>query len=234
MRGHNLCWHTENPSWLTNGGFNASELRTILQEHIHAVVTHYGARALAWDVVNEALDSNGLKSSPPWYPAVPDYIDIAFRAARKAGGPGVKLFYNDYSAEGMNSKSDQVYKLVSGMQARGVPIDGVGLQFLELGRPPAAERGGAEHAAAGRAGARGAHHGARHQVRAGGLGRAVHGGAAQLAGGALRPDPRDVPRRAQLQVRRDVGLHRQAHVDRHRHGAASSTRTTGRSPRSTP
>ena len=29
----------------------------------------------------------------------------------------------------MGRKSDQVYKLVSEMQARGVPIDGVGLQF---------------------------------------------------------------------------------------------------------
>ena len=26
-------------------------------------------------------------------------------------------------------RSEQVYKLVKGMQARGVPIDGVGLQF---------------------------------------------------------------------------------------------------------
>ena len=129
MRGHNLCWHTENPAWLTNGGFNASELAAVLEDHIDAVVRHYGPRAYCWDVVNEALDDHGLKPSAPWYPAVPDYIDVAFRAARKAGGPGVKLFYNDYSAEGLNAKSDQVYALVKGMQARGVPIDGVGLQF---------------------------------------------------------------------------------------------------------
>ena len=31
VRGHNLCWHTENPPWLTDGGFNSSELRSILQ-----------------------------------------------------------------------------------------------------------------------------------------------------------------------------------------------------------
>ena len=31
VRGHNLCWHTENPAWLTDGGFNSSEPRSILQ-----------------------------------------------------------------------------------------------------------------------------------------------------------------------------------------------------------
>jgi len=35
----------------------------------------------------------------------------AFTAARVAGGPHVKLFYNDYSAEAMNAKSDQVRRL---------------------------------------------------------------------------------------------------------------------------
>jgi hypothetical protein len=104
VRGHNLCWHTENPNWLINGNFTPTELTQILQEHIATVVAHYGTHAESWDVVNEALDTNGLKPSAPWYPAVPNYIDVAFRAARKAGGPNVKLFYNDYSVEAMNAK----------------------------------------------------------------------------------------------------------------------------------
>ena len=44
VRGHNLCWHTENPGWLTNGNFTAAELRGVLQSHIRTVVTHYGTR----------------------------------------------------------------------------------------------------------------------------------------------------------------------------------------------
>ena len=51
-------------------------------------------------------------------------MDFAFKMMNLG-----RLFYNDYSAEGMNSKSDQVYKLVKGMKSRNVPIDGVGLQF---------------------------------------------------------------------------------------------------------
>jgi endo-1,4-beta-xylanase len=39
------------------------------------------------------------------------------------------LFYNDYGAEGSGAKSDYVYNMVKGMLARGVPINGVGLQM---------------------------------------------------------------------------------------------------------
>eukprot|EP01047_Picozoa_sp_COSAG01_P066050 COSAG01_NODE_9043_length_2571_cov_4.074838_1_plen_449_part_00 len=148
VRGHNLCWHTENPAWLTTGKHTPAQLRSFLQEHITAVVKHYGERAYCWDVVNEAIEdggapahanSTGLKPSKPWYPAVPNYIDVAFKAAAAARGPGskVKLFYNDYSADGVNPKSDKVYNLVKGMQERGVPIDGVGLQFhISVQNPP--------------------------------------------------------------------------------------------------
>ena len=95
VRGHNLCWHNENPSWLTSGKWTPAQLTSILQEHITTVVSRYGPRAYCWDVVNEALDDHGLKPSPPWYPAVPDYIDTAFHAAFKAAGNKTKLFYND-------------------------------------------------------------------------------------------------------------------------------------------
>ena len=70
---------------------------------------------------------------------MPNYIDIAFQAAAAARGSNssVKLFYNDYSAEPMNDKSDKVYHLVKGMKQRGIPIDGVGLQFhISVGNHP--------------------------------------------------------------------------------------------------
>ena len=69
-----------------------------MKTHIDTVVKHYNGKTFCWDVVNEALNSTGLKPSPPWYPALENYVDVAFHAARKAGGPHVKLFYNDYSA----------------------------------------------------------------------------------------------------------------------------------------
>ena len=107
---------TENPGWLVNKAtgetnFSSVELQEILEEHVTQVVQHYGRRAYCWDVVNEAIYdgenvSQFLKPSAPWYPAVPGYIDAAFIAARKAD-PHVKLFYNEYSAEGLNAKSGE-------------------------------------------------------------------------------------------------------------------------------
>ena len=135
VRGHNLCWHTQNPTWLNNLAGNRSGLIAALDSHIRTVVSHYGERAYAWDVVNEAV-SDGIAGQPlvkpdfkPWQPALPDFIDRAFIAAREAAGPHVKLFYNDYGAEGINPKSDRVLALVKGLQQRKVPIDGVGFQF---------------------------------------------------------------------------------------------------------
>ena len=93
----------------------------------------YAGVAFAWDAVNEAIDDadgHGLKANI-WYPDVPDYVDVAFAAAR-AADPAAKLFYNDYnvgSATGWSAgKSDAMYAMVAGMLDRGVPIDGVGLQ----------------------------------------------------------------------------------------------------------
>jgi len=132
FRGHNLCWGEGNPGWLTGGRFSPQQLTQILQTHVDTVVKHYRGKTLCWDVVNEAIADNPNPSSPfktnVWYPAVPNYIDIAFQAARNAD-PTVKLFYNDYGGEGGGAKSDAIYSLVKGMKSRGIPIDGVGLQM---------------------------------------------------------------------------------------------------------
>lgn len=136
VRGHNLCWHSQNPSWL-NSSLSHDQLVEALNEHIHTVVSRYGEKAYAWDVVNEAVADGGeqpanssllKKDFAPWLPKVPDFIDRAFTAARKVGGPAVKLFYNDYGMEPINPKSDRAYEMVKGMLKRGVPIDGVGFQ----------------------------------------------------------------------------------------------------------
>src|SRR6185295_662721 len=43
--------------------------------------------------------------------------------------PDCELFYNDYSAETDNTKSDAIYAMAQDFKARGVPIDGIGFQF---------------------------------------------------------------------------------------------------------
>jgi endo-1,4-beta-xylanase len=81
--------------------------------------------------VNEAVEKDGkLRKDTLWNRIGKSgrYIEVAFRAARKAD-PKIALFYNDYGTEDINPKSDGVYKLLSGLKAKGVPIDGIGFQM---------------------------------------------------------------------------------------------------------
>ena len=138
VRGHTLVWHKQNPTWITNGGLSPEKLSAVLHDHIRTVVGHFAGQVYAWDVVNEAVNDDGTPRSTFWS-AIPAYIEQAFRWAHEAD-PKAKLFYNDYSAEGMNAKSDGVFQLAREWKSRGVPIDGIGLQmhFTKKAPPVAA------------------------------------------------------------------------------------------------
>jgi endo-1,4-beta-xylanase len=135
VRGHNLCWHEALPDWFATSVTKESA-RNILEQHIQTVAGRYAGKLHSWDVVNEAVDPksgrpDGLRKSP-WIDLIgPEYIDIAFHAARKAD-PKTLLTYNDYGIENdtadQREKREQVLKLVKGMKARNVPIDAVGVQ----------------------------------------------------------------------------------------------------------
>jgi endo-1,4-beta-xylanase len=141
VRGHNLIWHQSNPAWLIRGNFKPGEMSTIMHDHIKTVVEHFKGKLAAWDVVNEAVSDQtvGAKAKMRdtiWSKTGPDYIGQAFKWARESD-PDVKLFYNDYNAEGMNPKSQTVYELVRDLKSKGVPIDGVGLQMhVGIKNPP--------------------------------------------------------------------------------------------------
>ncbi len=135
MRGHNFIWHSQAATWFTNlSGAAASRDTTlkIMRMHIDTVGKRYKGRILEWDVVNEGINQAGgtspnLRTSSPWYRIGADYFDSAFVIAQRSDS-GARLVYNDFGAEGMNNKSQNVYDLVSGLKQRGVPIHAVGLQ----------------------------------------------------------------------------------------------------------
>ena len=135
-RGHNLAWHNQNPPWLLAGPFTRDERIAQLRDHIHAVVGRYRGRIAQWDVVNEALDGVLDPAHDPWSTSIgfPDYLDIAFRAAHEAD-PDARLYYNDYLDDIPGPRTDRILELVAGLRARGVPIDGVGLQTHTVSRP---------------------------------------------------------------------------------------------------
>lgn len=112
----------------------AAQLNAILQGHIATVVGHYAGKVYAWDVVNEAFNDDGTLRSTLWYdsPGIgvgpgTAYIEQALRWAH-AADPSAKLFYNDYSAEQMNAKSNAIYAMAQDFKNRGVPLDGIGFQ----------------------------------------------------------------------------------------------------------
>jgi endo-1,4-beta-xylanase len=129
IHGHNLCWQSYNPSWLTSGHFSRNQLIKILGDHIHTVAGRYSGSIVAWDVVNEAVNAGGNLAPGIWRDGLgPDYLDWAFQFARQAD-PNALLLYNDYGAEVINAKSTGIYNLVRDMMDRGIPIDGVGFQM---------------------------------------------------------------------------------------------------------
>lgn len=135
VRGHCLLWSEYNPAWLSKGEHTPEELSAILREHVFRVMRHYSGEVFAWDVVNESFLADGSVESSVWYdsPGIglkgkgTSYIEQAFRWAREAD-PKALLFYNDYDTEGVNPKSDAVYEMLKDFRARGVPVDGVGIQ----------------------------------------------------------------------------------------------------------
>jgi len=119
------------PSWLTSGKFTAAQLTQIMITHIQTVMGHFKGQCASWDVVNEALNMDGTlntSSTNIWANIIgPTYIDIALQTARQTD-PAAKLYYNDYYIENQTTKTPGLYSLLAGMQGRGTPIDGVGLQ----------------------------------------------------------------------------------------------------------
>lgn len=121
---------------MTNPAVNWTNetLTAVLETHVTALITHFGDRCYAWDVVNEALSDSpaGAWQSNIWYDTIgPEYFFAAFAAATKAvqeNGLSVKLYYNDYNIEYAGNKSLAAQGLVTELKARGSQIDGVGLE----------------------------------------------------------------------------------------------------------
>ncbi len=133
VRGHNLCWHEQAPSWFftdsTGKQITKEVLFSRMREHIYTVVKRYKGKIYAWDVVNEAVDddSSRVLRNSMWYKIAGDeFIAKAFQYAHEAD-PDAKLFYNDYNTE-RPEKSRRMYQLIKGLVDKKVPIDGVGLQ----------------------------------------------------------------------------------------------------------
>ncbi|KAM0740581.1 hypothetical protein ACQRIT_005765 [Beauveria bassiana] len=130
MKGHGLISNCCNPDYLVNIT-DPSAFRAEMAAHFKAVLERYAGKIDRWDVVAEALKTNGggLQTNNDFYKVLgPSYIEDAFRMAR-AASPDAKLLLNENLVESNPAKRQELYDLVSGLVADGVPIDGVALQM---------------------------------------------------------------------------------------------------------
>jgi endo-1,4-beta-xylanase len=135
VRGHNLVWQNQLPSWVSSLPLN--QVQQAMESHITAEVSHYKGEVYSWDVVNEPFNGDGSFVDDVFYQAMGSgYIADALRTAH-AADPGAQLYINDYGIEGENAKSNAMYSLVQSLLAQGVPINGVGFEsHFILGQVP--------------------------------------------------------------------------------------------------
>jgi endo-1,4-beta-xylanase len=98
--------------------------------HFEAVMHRYRGKVDRWDVVTEVLETmgGGLQKNYFYNVTGPGYIEDAFRIARTADADA-KLFINENLVESLPGKRQELFDLVSGLVAKGTPIDGVALQM---------------------------------------------------------------------------------------------------------
>jgi endo-1,4-beta-xylanase len=138
VRGHTLLWHSQLPTWLTNGVANGTisnaQLANLLHQHITTEVSRYKGKIWQWDVANEFFtDTNPSQINPDdfWISHLgPGIIGQAFVWAHQAD-PHALLCYNDYNIageDGSNAKSDAAYAWLKQELTAGIPISCVGDQ----------------------------------------------------------------------------------------------------------
>jgi endo-1,4-beta-xylanase len=138
VRGHTLLWHSQLPTWLTdgvaNGTISNAQLANLLHQHITTEVSRYKGKIWQWDVANEFFtDTNPSQINPDdfWISHLgPGIIGQAFVWAHQAD-PHALLCYNDYNIageDGSNAKSDAAYAWLKQELAAGIPISCVGDQ----------------------------------------------------------------------------------------------------------
>ena len=127
LRGHTLIFGKETPPWVGRLLF-AEDVEDALRTHVRTVMQRYAGRISEWDVVNEALETDGTFKRNAWFDRLGErYVEIAFAEAR-ATDPSARLFYNEFNAETNNPKRAAELALVRRLRERGL-IDGVGLQL---------------------------------------------------------------------------------------------------------
>jgi len=135
--GAHLVWDegfgdgwTDDDLW----GMSHKNATQLIHSTIDTVVRRYRGKVAAWSVVNEAIDTNGVRTNVPWYSTIgPSYIADAFRTAHEAD-PTALLVYNDYGYETdidgdtAADKRAATLDVLDELLSQGVPVHALGVQ----------------------------------------------------------------------------------------------------------
>jgi len=129
VKAHGLISRSFNPDYLVNLT-DPSAFRAVMTEHFEAIMHRYCGKLDRWDVVTEALETQGssLEVNDFYKVLGSGYVAEAFRIAH-AADPQAKLFINENLVETIPEKRQGLYDLVTGLVADGVPLHGVALQM---------------------------------------------------------------------------------------------------------
>lgn len=129
--GHALVWHSQLAPWFpvdsAGNPVSTDVLKERMRHHIHTLVGRYKGRVKGWDVVNEAIMEDGSYRHSQFYDILgEEFIPLAFQYAHEAD-PDAELYINDYSMA-KPAKRQRYVELIDSLRARGLRIDGIGLQ----------------------------------------------------------------------------------------------------------
>ncbi|MDZ8119073.1 endo-1,4-beta-xylanase [Pontiella agarivorans] len=174
MFGQNLY----NPPWLLEANYTDRQIRAYMDQRIEKLAKRYADTVTYLDVYNELIKNEWPDPGNPWkeegtgaiYPTAlehlfqqlgsrtmggftwPVALEEAFVKCRKAFGPDVKLIYNEaYNVNADHTQSLGCIALFNAFKARGIPIDGIGIQLhMNIGH-----RGKEDHLRVGAGGEQG-------------------------------------------------------------------------------
>lgn len=133
LRGHNLCWNTGNPAWLTQT-INPGNAESLLTSHIETVAGRYKGKLDSWDVVNEPLalwfNKPGGLYPGPWLDNLgPQYMDIAFHTCASVD-PNTPRVLNVHHVEhaGDGKTRADCLALLESLKKRNVPVQVLGIE----------------------------------------------------------------------------------------------------------
>lgn len=139
LRGHTLMWDQSTPEWAKARIRNDRDW-SLVADFIQTAVARYDDDVSEWDVVNEPIDTDGLRRATFQRAFGDDYVSRALFEAR-AASPTARLLINDYGFDYDNPVEEgrrrSFLRLMERLKAQGAPLDGVGLQaHLDLSKGP--------------------------------------------------------------------------------------------------